>query len=335
LDLAEVGRRASSFPGLLSLPSVKGKGDLQDQVLRLLHSLRQIGARVGLSPVGEQAAVVLGLDPETAGLPVDRRRARALELQDQEGMGRKSGITVSSFKKRREPQLMGFLATELLAAEWRRLQQSEGRSLAVQVDWLPRFEQLYRIWTPVYALRTDLKRALAEKREGGNELDRFATSSLYHFARYWWEVEVNTRNYGGMVLLLDAQTEGQIADAISLIRQSSPFHEREGSALARAVSRRGDLLIGFEDALQTDPAFSQLLEIWKAWIAACECQRHLPATDCDVHKVISQCRIYVMGVQQGWYDFADWYGDLPTDLLGDDFSLMQRKVSELPSPDEE
>lgn len=130
-----------------------------------------------------------------------------------------------------------------------------------------------------------------------------------------------------MYLLLDAEKEIAIADAIGRIGWHSPFYEREQSLLVRILnSTRSLLLIDFEEQVDRQQAGQHCLELWKEWCGDCQCAPGSPRRECSLHTVMHECRIYVTQVDEGWYEVAGWYRTLPTHLHGDDLALMYRKV---------
>ena len=199
---------------------------------KLKEVLEQVAGQIIFSSAGEAAAACLGLTPETAGLPVDGRLYRAMEIQSQEatGRGRKEEIQLPSFRKRRLPQLMSFFATELRHFEWRQRRRRDapswpqtstgclGSSSGIEFGQEPIHLELICTGPSACSTRSDAgNRSVLASPEANSR--RFLLSSLYWFTYFSREVHRNLRQYGGLFLLLNADSEIKVADAVGLIEK--------------------------------------------------------------------------------------------------------------------
>ena len=213
------------------------------------------------------------------------------------------------------------------------------------VQWMERFEAYYRIWTPVYALGTDLtafrSTLLEEDRPYDNaeelgpggepytqedQADGYAQYALYWYAEFEWELRQFMTRHGGMWLFSDGTTETAVADAVYRISwHINPFNERDQSFLRGVLQDvRGHEMHGFLQAVARTHIGQVACAQWINWLRNCSCkwsepvsrnQEHFPtsrheariAPECQVHCVIEACGDYCDLIDQEWRKIADWY----------------------------
>jgi hypothetical protein len=268
------------------------------------------------------ARAALGLERGTQGKPLRGRRgqpgrvgliARWLAYQpaslfnpDQEGHSPFDRLVddMAEYVTRRE---VAHLVSERRLAQQARRPPLES---ALRVDWLPRFERYYAIWSYVAGLRYDVELAAAAHRnQDAPELEYFKCNSLWYYACFVRELEEFTRRRGGLWIVPDPKAEQTIADAVWMLREPTPMTELDDSVLRIAVAR-WDEMATFVDAASTDPALRALAERWRAWIESCACEPGQPNEDCALHRCTRWAASFMDAVDQQWDLLADWY-DVP------------------------
>jgi hypothetical protein len=266
------------------------------------------------------ARAALGLEPGTQGRPLRGRRGQT---------GRVGTIArwlayepASLFKPRQDGRspfdaLIEDIAEHLLRREVaflvgeQRLAQRARRpplESAMRVDWLPRFERYYRIWSYVAGLRNDLTVGLVHLHsDTPTEGDYFVRKSLYHHAGFLRELETFTRECGGLWVLPDPKAEQTVADATWMIRRPTPLTEVDESIL-RIATAEWDEIAPFVQATHTDAALRGLVETWRDWMQSCQCEElSKPQEDCRVHECLSWAQSFISTLDTQWDLLADWY----------------------------
>lgn len=353
-DLKTLRRRGITKLGGLDVPALRRVvraadrvGD-QEQVsaYAMEHMLRDAVAQLG-GDHGEAAALLFGL---TEGARSDRPSELRLQA------ARLLAVSAEHFRHKHEPDLIGQVAHMLLGEAHRhqlrlqRLRQDVrtpvGSRLAV--EWLSRFESMYRIWTPVYALGADLTAyrgtLLDESRPWDGHLDADHPEERYSqehqaagyvaTALYWYTAVLAARRrfevrFGGLWLLPEAQAEADLADALYRVVLSSPTGPRDNSYLRMLLGRVPDAeLHGFLTRVAEDEVAGTVLEEWQQWAASCDCRwaqgerhgrevfpthRNHPgiSPQCDVHMLVTACNDFCLTLDDGWDGIADWYRDVP------------------------
>lgn len=200
-----------------------------------------------------------------------------------------------------------------LVNERRMAQQARRPPLdsAMRVDWLPRFERYYAIWSYVAGTRYDLELAVASSRDDNTEeIDYFTRKSLWYFGCFARELEAFTRDRGGLWILPDPKAEQTVADAVWMLRKPTPLTELDESVLRLAVAGFDELAV-FVQATHTDTALRRLTDLWRAWIDSCDCSNlKKPRERCAVHQCTSWSAAFMDALNQQWDLLADWY-DVP------------------------
>jgi hypothetical protein len=269
------------------------------------------------------AQAALGLEPGTQGKPLRGRRGQT---------GRVGTIArwlayepASLFKSRQDGRspfdaLIEDIAEHLLRREVgyrvgeQRLAQRARRpplESAMRVDWLPRFERYYAIWSYVAGLRNDIELALQNLRNNeAGDADYFVRKSLYYHACFLTELEAFTRQRGGLWVLPDPKAEQLVADAVWMIRKPTPLTEIDESVLRLAVGGWEEIAT-FVQATHTDAALRRIVETWRAWITSCSCKNlERPQKACSVHQSLGWTESFMRALDEQWDLLADWY-DVP------------------------
>jgi hypothetical protein len=269
------------------------------------------------------ARAALGLYPGTQGKPLRGRRGSPGRLpRIAEWLGYQPD---SMFKPRQDGRSpFGALVEDMaeyvvrreiayLVSEQRLAQQARRPPLesAMRVDWLPRFERYYAMWSYVAGIRYDVELAVAGKRDNNAaDFDYFARKSLWYYGCFARELEDFTRQKGGLWIMPDPTAEQTIADAVWMLRKPTPLTELDESLLRIAVVGWDEMAI-FTQATHTDHALRPLTERWRTWIESCACSNpQRPRKDCSVHQCISWAAAFMDTLNQQWDLLADWY-DVP------------------------
>ncbi|MGH2853013.1 MAG: hypothetical protein ACRDLF_02325 [Solirubrobacteraceae bacterium] len=269
------------------------------------------------------ARAALGLYPGTQGKPLRGRRGTP---------GRLGAVAEwlryqpdSLFKPRQDGRSpFGALVEDMaeylvrreiayLVSEQRRAQQARRPPLesAMRVDWLPRFERYYAMWSYVAGIRYDVELAVAGKRDNNAaDFDYFARKSLWYYGCFVRELEDFTRRKGGLWIMPDPTAEQIIADAVWMLRRPTPLTELDESLLRIAVVGWDEMAI-FTQATHTDSALRGLADNWSRWIESCDCSNpKRPRKQCTVHLCTSWAASFMDALDQQWDLLADWY-DVP------------------------
>lgn len=353
-DLKTLRRRGITTLSRLDLPAlrqvVRASGRVGDDekigAFMIEAMLRDAVAQIG-GDDGDTAALILGLEEGGRSERPAALRQEAIET---------SGVGKTRFRQAYEPRMFN-QAAQLLLREAHSYQlrlarlRSDVRTPVgsrLAVEWLARFQAMYRIWTPVTGLGADLTayRAtlLNEDRPWDREPDPdnpqdtgysqelqaagYANHALYHLARVLSTERSFITEFGGLWLLPDAQAETDIADALYRIGLATPNNERDDSYLRGLLNRTDDELHRFLELITTEEPGIGIHEEWHDWISTCDCswdhgQRHsrefFPthrnhpniSNQCDMHTLIAACSDFCLILDDAWDQIADWYHDIP------------------------
>jgi len=138
------------------------------------------------------------------------------------------------------------------------------------VEWLARFEAMYRIWTPLTGVGNDLTAYRSTLLEEDRPWDHatgpyvgdgtgtsqeaqaagYVTFALAHFAQFLVELRDLETRFGGVWLLPEAQAETDLREAVHRAMLASPNNERDDSFLrSTLVGVPGREMHGFLQAL--------------------------------------------------------------------------------------
>lgn len=318
--------RRYGVPALHTACLLTELSDRDEQQPAAIESLlRQAVESLGGGRSGEAAEYSLGLVPGTRLWPSTDRRKAAAKAQ---------GVSTETFRKTYEKQLLEQVAEGILALlhQWRlrttrlSLERRHPADSRLAVQWVERFEAYYRIWTPVWALTTNLEAAISTRRADPSEhppwdpdseepydqegqalgYGRFA---LYAYASYQLELRKFMTRHGGLWLLSDAETEQQAADALYRIGWHNPMNEDDDSWLRRHLAdSRHEEPQHFAHLVRSSSVGVALLTEWQEYVASCACTATKDAEEgCQVHATIRACQGFCELIDADWLRIADWY----------------------------
>jgi hypothetical protein len=315
--------------------------------------LRDVVVRIG-GDYGEFAATLFGLTPETrGGRPSELRKMAAEDAH----------VSVEHFRHTYEPRLRAALADQVLAEihDYRlrlarlRLDVRTPVHSRLAVEWLARFEAMYRIWTPLTGVGNDLTAYRSTLLEEDRPWDHatgpyvgdgtgtsqeaqaagYVTFALAHFAQFLVELRDLETRFGGVWLLPEAQAETDLREAVHRAMLASPNNERDDSFLrSTLVGVPGREMHGFLQALAGTKAGRDTHGEWQAWAGTCQCSWELGSRggrgffpthlshsgisdQCDMHILIAVCNDYCLVLDDAWDAIADWYHDVPKPARAD------------------
>ncbi len=338
--------RRLELPALTTAARAAGRVEPHETVGHYVIERMLRDAVLGIGdPDGELAAELFGLTTETrGGNPANLRKLAAEDAH----------VSVDHFRHTYEPRLRALLADQVLAEVHNyRLHLARLRldlripvHSRLAVEWLTRFEAMYRIWTPLTGVGNELtgyRSTLLEKdRPWDSVLDYdglpysqekqatgYVTDALAFYATFLAELRDFEIRFGGLWLLPDSQAETELADAANRVVLSSPTNPREDSFLRSVISEvPGHELYAFLFALADTETGCDIHAKWQGWAATCECTwdvgsrmgremfpTHLTcpgvSEQCDMHILIAACNDYCMILDDAWDAIADWYRDVP------------------------
>ena len=266
------------------------------------------------------ARAALALEPGTQGKPlrgVPKKPGRASAVAMRLGYQQPSLFKLRQDGRNAFDDLVHDMAEHLTrrevsyrVSEQRLAQQARRPPLesAMRVDWLPRFERYYRIWSPIAALTADLKAGLAQLQTGAaDDVDYFTRKSLYYYAGFVNEVQRFIRERGGLWVLPDPASEQLVADATWMIRQPTPLNEIDESMLRLAIAEWSETAT-FIQATHHDAALKRITASWGEWMCSCACEdQGKPMEECQVHQCMHWGSTFTSTLEAQWDALADWY----------------------------
>jgi hypothetical protein len=333
------------LPALNEAAAILAGDPALDEVALKESILRRAAFQLGGGKVGDAVATLFGLTPETAILTAGVRRRWTAE---------KLGISFRTLTRSREHEILDQLTQQILRHcteqslrdSRDRMQTRTPAESGLALHWVEMFQAYYRLWSPIYALGSDLTAYRSTLLETPRPYDRrfgergpdddgysqeeqaegYATFALFHYAHHLWELRRFMNRYGGMWMLSNPQAEYDAPDAIHRISwHVSPYNERDYSLLRTTLDETPyQELHGFITRLASTELGRVTHEEWQEWVATCECnwddsstpdQRYFrsSSTDsgirstCQVHQVISACGDYCKTIDDDWNLIADWY----------------------------
>ncbi len=307
--------------------------------------VRRAAFQLGGGKVGDAVATLFGLTPETAILTAGVRRRWAAD---------KLGISFRTLTRSREHEILDQLTQQILRhcteqtlRDSRvRMQTRKPAESGLALHWIEMFQAYYRLWTPIYALGSDLTAYRSTLLETPRPYDRrfgerghdddgysqeeqaegYATFALFHYAHHLWELRRFMNRYGGMWMLSNPQAEYDAPDAIHRISwHVNPFNERDESLLRTTIDETPNQeLHGFIARLAATKLGQATHQEWQDWVATCGCTwngatEYAPhyfrspashegiSADCQMHQVIAACGDYCKTIDDDWNATADWY----------------------------
>ena len=359
-ELAEVRRhgitavRQLALPALTTAARAAGRVEPHETVGTYVieRMLRDAVVGIGGSD-SELAAKLFGLSEQTrGGRPSNLRKLAAEDAH----------VTVEHFRHAYEPRLRAALADRVLAEvhDYRlrlgrlRLDLRIPVHSRLAVEWLARFEAMYRIWTPLSGVGDDLTAYRSTLLEADRPWDLanvsapdgspysqeaqavgYATFALAHYARFLVELRDFEVRFGGLWLLPEPQAETDLREAVYRAEYCGPNNERDLSFLRSTMSgipyRE---MHGFLQALAGTEVGLGIHAEWQEWVGTCQCSWELGARvgrayfpthlgspgisdQCDVHRLVAACNDYCLILDDAWDAIADWYHDVPKPIRTD------------------
>jgi hypothetical protein len=137
--------------------------------------------------------------------------------------------------------------------------------------------------------------------------DYFTRKALYYLARFLRDLEVHTRERGGLWVLPDPKAEQTVADAVWMLRKPTPLTEIDESMLRLAIAGWEETAT-FVHATHTDTALKRIVDAWAIWMQACQCEDlEQPNEDCSVHQCLRWTSLFMSTLDAQWDMLADWY----------------------------
>jgi hypothetical protein len=335
---------ALHLPALLAAARLAAAADVDDAAA-VETLVRRVVTRLSGGRYGDALVQLFGLDADSRALTAGVRRINASKAL---------GCSEKTFRTKHEGAMLNDLARSILVlcAE-QRLRDGREQLAArhpvesqIAVQWIERFEAYYRMWTPVYAIGSDLTACRATLTEDPRPYDRrfgssgpedegysqdeqaegYARFALYHYAKFLWELRRFNADSGGLWLLSNADIEVAVRDAVYRIGwHVQPFNERDDSFLRTLIdeSPHQELHAFLSRVAGTDLG-QDLHHQWQEWVATCGCawnaadvpdDAYFPTSantqtisqDCQVHQVIANCALYCELIDEDWLKIADWY----------------------------
>lgn len=351
-ELADVRRhgitavRQLALPALTTAARAAGRVEPHEAVGTYVieRMLRDAVAGIG-NPDGELAAKLFGLTEETRGGRPSALRKMAAEDAD---------VSVEHFRHAYERRLRASLADRVLAEvhDYRlrlvrlRLDLRIPVHSRLAVEWLARFEAMYRVWTPLTGVGNDLTAYRSTLLEEDRPWDAvtntdgsgysqesqaagYATFALAHYVRFLVELRDFEVRFGGLWLLPEPQAETDLREAVHRVELSIANSERDNSFLRSTMSEvPGREMHGFLQALAATDLGRAIHAEWQDWVGTCECSWELGSRvgrsyfpthlgnpgiseQCDMHRLIAACNDYCLILDDAWDAIADWYHDVP------------------------
>ena len=332
------------LPALLAAAGLAAVAD-GDDAAAVETLVRRVVARLSGGRYGDALVQLIGLDADTRALTAGVRRINAAEAL---------GCSEKTFRTKHEPAMLNDLARSILVlcAE-QRLRDGREQLAArhpvesqIAVQWIERFEAYYRMWTPIYALGSDLTACRSTLTEDPRPYDRrfgttgpedegysqeeqaegYARFALYHYAKFLWELRRFGADNGGLWLLSTADVEVAVRDAVYRIGwHVQPLNERDDSYLRTVIDESPHQeMHAFLSRLADTDLGQDIHRQWQEWVATCECTwdaEDVPdevffptsantstiSTDCQLHQVVENCARYCELIDADWTKIADWY----------------------------
>lgn len=319
-DLALIREKGLLRVSQLSLPAL-GAVALQagllheNEVLSVITTetlLRTAVSQLTDGPIREQAELGLGLLPGLRGLPQDERRRQATDAYND---AHDKLIRADSYRKQPEKAVLQEIALELqrlpegisqLQETREQLEQRQPAQLSLAINWRERFEAYYRMWSALDGLANDLEAARSLAKAGDSDnLDEYAAYALFHYTEFLSHLHDFQRDFGGMWLFSDRQSEETISRAVHDIWLNVPLSERDASWLRMVMAEvePGEVhsfMVMTEDVYTG----SNLRSEWRQWVAD---SIHDEEAEQSAATVLRCCRTFMETIDEEWYRVADWY----------------------------
>jgi hypothetical protein len=262
-------------------------------------------------------ALLLGTADTTKGLDSTTRRTRAKEYLHDEWM------SLGTFNRRHVGPLLELLADELIEHDthyrmrntYERLAGKLPASPVLAAMWLDRFQYYYRMWSDLSGLANDLAVYLRVRHDPAttdSQLDTRRRTSLWFLARFYLHLDQFVDQRGGLWLLGDEEQAQLVSDSVYLLLFHPPVTQEHGSWLSfAALEQPVPAFHLFNDKLDRDDTGRRILDLWRAWLDACECEEQAPSEECEVHIVLRHCQRYMDIIDAEWNRIVEWFTGTP------------------------
>jgi hypothetical protein len=292
--IAESTEAKGTSSGSVSTHSGSGATYLPQAIEELLRSSLD---RMDGGPFADAAELLFGLGQGLRGVNPTELRARAADALS---------VKSETFRKENEKQVISELAEAILAIcrdqDMRdaRIAMMDTRHPAdsrLAVNWAERFEDYYRIWTPIIAMAGDLTayrstlleqdRPYDDPAEPGKLIAPMSTETegytqeyqaegyirfaIYRYGEVLQEMHRFKQKRGGFWLLSDQATETQVSDAVYRIGWHNPNNERDDSWMRVTMQQSQGELHTFQHILMTTGIGQATHTEWQEWAAECTC----------------------------------------------------------------
>lgn len=318
-----------SLTGLLGLEIVRAKSatDSPDDLAVAATGIAKEAIRAVDGSENGAAAMLFGVATGTRGSLLKTRRMWAAGER---------AVSPEHFRKQTEVSLVAEVADEIfsmdsvfrLRAARKLMGENKPTDSSLAINWLERHEAYGRLWTPIYALGTDLQAAREARKSGEAEALRkkYVESSLWWNARFLLGLRRFTEAFGGLWLFTDPDDEVAVMDAVYRINFHTDLSEHEDSMIRVRLSEiPGEELQPFVDRLKQTADGKAVVAKWDGWVDSCACDGDTPQSNCTVHLAIGGCETYTRIVDEDWYRLADWYRDPTTNIHGEDVKELWKR----------
>lgn len=258
----------------------------------------------------------------------------ALSTERRRQAARVFHVAPETFRKKHEKLIIeqtaeGVLALcheEAMRTAHLQMEKRHPADTRLAVAWVERFEAYYRVWTPVYALASDLRAALRTYSEEPadhlpwdpnseksydplHQARGYARSALFWYTRFLLELRRFMNKHGGLWLLSDTTVEERVSDAVYRIGWHNPISEENDSWLRRALadSRYEEAEVFYSSLVSTNMG-ERTAGTWQRFVNdGYEAEQAGDTAASQVHSTIEACDDYTKLIDEDWLKIADWY----------------------------
>jgi hypothetical protein len=261
-------------------------------------------------------ALLLGTADTTMGFDSTTRRERTRDYLH-------FGMELGTFNRRHVQPLLELLADELVEYEtnyrmrntYERLAGKLPASPVLAAMWLDRFQYYYRMWTDLSGLQNDLtvyQRVRHDPATTDSQLETRRRTSLWFLARFYLNLDQFVDQRGGLWLLANEEQAQLVSDSVTFLKFHPPVTEYDASWLSfAALEQPVPAFHLFNDKLDQDDMGRGILDRWRAWLEACQCDVEGPGEGCEVHIVLRHCQRYMEIIDAEWNRIVDWFAGPP------------------------
>jgi hypothetical protein len=263
-------------------------------------------------------ALLLGTAQTTKGFDSTTRRERTRDY-----LYGRDGMDIRTFNRRHVQPLLELLADELVEYEtnyrmrntYERLAGKLPASPVLAAMWLDRFQYYYRMWSDLSGLQNDLTVYLRVRHDPAttdSQLETRRRTSLWFLARFFLNLDQFVDQRGGLWLLGDEEQAQLVSDSVTFLRFHPPVTEDDASWLSfAALEQPVPAFHLFNGKLDQDDVGRRILDRWRAWLEACQCDVQGPGEECEVHIVLRHSQRYMDIIDAEWNRIVEWFTGPP------------------------